>query len=88
LSRSVPRKPLETLQPERRQPLPVSNAMEQTAKAFCPKRALAGKSEDQLLQALQDYKSGKRANAVMKGMAAGLSDQDMATLAAHFASLK
>jgi hypothetical protein len=46
--------------------------MEQTAKAFRPKRALAGKSEDQLLQALQDYKSGKRANAVMKGMAAGL----------------
>jgi cytochrome c553 len=49
--------------------------MEQTAKAFRPKRALAGKSEDQLLQALQDYKSGKRADAVMKGMAAGLSDQ-------------
>lgn len=53
-----------------------------------PNPALAGKSEDQLLQALQDYKSGKRSNAVMKAMAAGLSDQDMANLAAYYASLK
>jgi cytochrome c553 len=50
--------------------------------------ALAGKSEDQLLQALQDFKSGKRSNAVMKALTAGLSDQDMANLAAYFASLK
>ncbi len=53
-----------------------------------PNPALAGKSADQLLQAMQDYKSGKRANAVMKAMTAGLSDQDMANLAAYFASLK
>ena len=53
-----------------------------------PNPALAGKSEDQLLQALKDFKSGKRDNPVMKGMAAGLSDQDMANLAAYFASLK
>jgi cytochrome c553 len=53
-----------------------------------PNPALAGKSEDQLLQAMQDYKSGKRSNAVMKAMAAGLSDQDMANLAAYYASLK
>ena len=32
--------------------------------------ALAGKSEDQLVQAMKDYKSGKRANPVMKAMAA------------------
>ena len=50
--------------------------------------ALAGKSETQLLQALQDYKSGKRSNAVMKAMTAGLSEQDMENLAAYFASLK
>ena len=50
--------------------------------------ALAGKKEDQLLQALKDYKSGKRANAMMKGFAAPLSDQDAANLAAYFASLK
>jgi cytochrome c553 len=53
-----------------------------------PNPALTGKSEDELLQAMKDYKSGKRANAVMKGMTAGLSDQDMANLAAYYASLK
>jgi cytochrome c553 len=57
-------------------------------KGVPPNPALAGKSEDELLQALKDYKSGKRANAVMKGMTAGLSDQDMANLAAYYASLK
>jgi len=49
---------------------------------------LVGKSEDDMLQAMKDYKSGKRAKAVMKGMTAGLSDQDMANLAAYYASLK
>jgi cytochrome c553 len=53
-----------------------------------PNPALTGKSADQLLQALQDYKSGKRSNAVMKGITAGLSDQDMANLAAYYGSLK
>jgi cytochrome c553 len=53
-----------------------------------PNPALAGKSEDQLAQALKDYKSGKRDNAIMKGMVAGLSDQDIANLAAYYASLK
>jgi len=41
-----------------------------------------------MLQAMKDYKSGKRNNAVMKGMMAGLGDQDMANLAAYYASLK
>ena len=50
--------------------------------------ALKGKSEAELLQALKDYKSGKRANAVMKALAASLGDQDMANLAAYYASLK
>lgn len=53
-----------------------------------PNPALAGKSEEQLLQGLKDFKSGKRANAVMKGMTAALTDQDMANLAAYYASLK
>ena len=53
-----------------------------------PNPALAGKKEDQLIQALKDYKSGKRDNAVMKGMASSLSDQDVANVAAYFASLK
>ncbi len=53
-----------------------------------PNSPLAGKSEAQLIQALKDFKSGKRDNAVMKGMASPLSDQDMENLAAYYASLK
>jgi cytochrome c553 len=53
-----------------------------------PNPALAGKAEDQLVQAMKDYKSGKRNNAVMKTFASPLSDQDMANLAAFYASLK
>ena len=53
-----------------------------------PNPALAGKSEDQLLQAMKDYKSGKRNIAVMKALMGPLSDQDMANLAAYYASLK
>ena len=53
-----------------------------------PNPALAGKSEDQLLQALKDYKSGKRPNATMKMMAGTMKDPDMANVAAYFASLK
>jgi cytochrome c553 len=53
-----------------------------------PNPALAGKSEDQLLQAMKDYKSGTRNNAVMKGLMGPLSDQDMSNLAAYYASLK
>lgn len=53
-----------------------------------PNPALAGKAESQLVQALKDYKSGKRANAVMKSLSAPLSEQDMANLAAYYASLK
>jgi len=50
--------------------------------------ALAGKSEADLVQALQDFKSGKRANPVMKSFAGTLSDQDTANVAAYYASLK
>jgi cytochrome c553 len=53
-----------------------------------PNPPLAGKSEDQLAQAMKDYKSGKRDNAIMKGLVAALSDQDIANLAAYYASLK
>jgi len=37
---------------------------------------------------MKDYKSGKRNNAVMKAFAAQLNDQDIANLAAYYASLK
>ena len=47
---------------------------------------LAGQHYDYLVRALRDYKSGKRNNAIMKGFAASLSQQDIADLAAWFAS--
>ncbi|HSH08219.1 MAG TPA: cytochrome c [Burkholderiales bacterium] len=47
---------------------------------------LAGQHYDYLLQALSDYKSGKRANPIMKGFAATLSKKDMEDLAAWFSS--
>lgn len=47
---------------------------------------LAGQHYDYLLQAMSDYKSGKRNNPIMKGFAATLSRQDMEDLAAWFAS--
>ena len=53
-----------------------------------PNPALAGKSEADIVQALNDFKSGKRANPVMKTFASQLSDQDMANVAAYYASLK
>ena len=53
-----------------------------------PNPALAGKPEDQLAQALNDFKSGKRDNAVMKTFASQLNEQDAANLAAYYASLK
>ena len=53
-----------------------------------PNPALAGKPEAEQVQALKDYKSGKRANPIMKGLAVSLSDKDMEDLSAYYASLK
>jgi cytochrome c553 len=50
--------------------------------------ALAGKSEADLAQAMHDYKSGKRQNGIMKTFAGRLSDQEIADVAAYYASLK
>lgn len=49
---------------------------------------LAGQHDEYLVQALSDYKSGKRNNAIMKGFAAGLSKKDIEDLAAWFSSQK
>ncbi|MGB2833612.1 MAG: c-type cytochrome [Methylotenera sp.] len=46
---------------------------------------LASQHPEYLQKQLTEFKSGKRANAVMSGMAAGLSDDDMKGLAAYFA---
>ena len=53
-----------------------------------PNPKLTGMSEAQFVQAIDDYKSGKRANAVMKALANPLNEQDTANLAAYYASLK
>ncbi len=48
---------------------------------------IAGQYVDYLIHALQQYRSGERNNAIMMPMAAGLSDDDIADLAAYYASL-
>ena len=47
---------------------------------------LAGQYYDYLVQALTDYKSGRRKNPIMKGFADGLSKQDIQDVAAWFSS--
>lgn len=47
---------------------------------------LGGQYPDYLSKALHEYKSGKRSNPIMAGQAQGLSDQDIADLAAFFGS--
>ena len=49
---------------------------------------LAGQYEDYLVQALSDYKIGRRTNPIMKGFAGQLSKQDIQDLAAWFSSQK
>jgi cytochrome c553 len=46
---------------------------------------LAGQHADYLEHALKAYRSGDRQNAIMSGFAAGLSDQDIADIAAWYA---
>jgi cytochrome c553 len=46
---------------------------------------IAGQHEAYLVKALQQYKSGERLHPSMRGIAATLSDQDMADLAAYYA---
>lgn len=49
---------------------------------------LAGQHPEYLQKQLTEFKSGKRANAVMSGMAAGLTDDEMKDLAAYFSAKK
>ena len=49
---------------------------------------LAGQHPEYIMAQLQAFKSGKRANPVMGGMAAGLSDEDMRNIAYWAASQK
>jgi len=49
---------------------------------------LAGQYDDYLVKALQDYKSGKRANPVMKAFADPLKKKEIEDLAAWFSIQK
>jgi cytochrome c553 len=49
---------------------------------------LAGQNDDYLAHSLKAYRDKTRSNAIMNGQAANLSDQDIADLAAYFASQK
>jgi cytochrome c553 len=46
---------------------------------------LGGQQLDYMIHALHDYKSGARTHPSMRGIAATLSDQDIADLAAYYA---
>jgi cytochrome c553 len=48
---------------------------------------LAGQHRDYLAKALRDYKSGARKNAIMGGMTAALTRDDIDSVAAYYASL-
>jgi cytochrome c553 len=47
---------------------------------------LGRQHSDYLVKALQAYKSGERSHPTMRAIAAGLSDKDMADLAAYYAA--
>ena len=47
---------------------------------------LGGQHAAYIVRALQAYRSGERSHPTMKAIAAGLSDQDMADLAAYYAT--
>jgi cbb3-type cytochrome c oxidase subunit III len=49
---------------------------------------LAGQHPEFLVKQLQEFKSGKRKNAIMQGFAATLSDEDMRNVAAWLSSQK
>ena len=46
---------------------------------------IGGQHEAYLVKALQQYRSGERSHPSMRGIAATLSDQDIADLAAYYA---
>lgn len=49
---------------------------------------LAGQSEQYIVHQLENFKSGRRQNPIMLGMASPLSEQDMRDIGAYFASQK
>lgn len=49
---------------------------------------IAGQSADYIAKALQAYRSGERAHPSMTGIARGMTDADMADLAAYYSTAK
>ncbi len=49
---------------------------------------IGGQSEKYIVSSLNAYKKGERNHPTMRGIAAGLSDQDIADLAAYYAQKK
>lgn len=49
---------------------------------------LAGQKEAYLLKQMKAFKDGSRKDPTMNAMAAPLSDEDMANIAAHYAGMK
>lgn len=49
---------------------------------------LAGQQEAYLVKQMKDFREGKRTDATMAPMAAGLSDSDIENLAAYYAKMK
>ncbi|MCK4586734.1 MAG: cytochrome c [Gammaproteobacteria bacterium] len=49
---------------------------------------LAGQKEAYLVKSIKDYRDGKRKDAMMGSMVSGLSDADIANLAAFYSSVK
>lgn len=56
--------------------------------ASLPGPTLAGQNKAFLAAAITAYKTGKRSNPIMTGMAATIKDGDIANIAAYFSSLK
>lgn len=49
---------------------------------------LAGQKKNYLIKAMKDYKDGKRQDAMMSSMMAGLSDADIENIAEFYSSVK
>ncbi|HHJ38402.1 MAG: hypothetical protein AXA67_13290 [Methylothermaceae bacteria B42] len=49
---------------------------------------LAGQNAEYLVASMMAYKTDARSHAVMKAMVSGLSDEDIANIAAYYESLK
>ena len=50
--------------------------------------SLAGRDRNDLLQAMKDFKAGKRPATIMHQQAKGYTDQELEILAGYFASVK